>query len=122
MMSSSEYLFLESEFVALILMDNIWFVHFYVIGLYSKGDAMYNTPQSANGLRFTTYDRDHDLWAWNCAQSFMGGWWYAQCHEANLNGLYLGGANQAHAQGITWYPWHGHYYSLKTTKMMLRCN
>ena len=82
---------------------------------------MYNTSQNANGLSFSAYDNDQDLSTVNCAQKFKGAWWYAYCHYANLNGLYLGGAHQVLGEGINWYTWHGHHYSLKTTKMMLRC-
>ena len=36
-----------------------------------------------NGRYFATYDNDNPS---NCAFSQQGGWWYAQCGHANLNG------------------------------------
>ena len=60
--------------------------------LCSKGDAMYASTTNANGMKFSTYDRDQDSRREeNCARSYKGGWWYSSCHSANLNGQYLRG-------------------------------
>lgn len=41
-----------------------------------------------NGRPFSTRDRDPQPFITRCAMSYRGGWWYRNCHEANLNGLY----------------------------------
>ena len=44
------------------------------IGGYSgtAGDSL----NYQNGMMFTTRDRDKDKWAYNCAKSNKGGWWF----------------------------------------------
>lgn len=80
------------------------------------GDSL----SSHNGKNFTTKDQDNDQSGNNCASMFKGAWWYGACHSSNLNGQYLGGKHTTHADGINWKTWKGHYYSLKTTNMMIR--
>lgn len=41
-----------------------------------------------DSLPFSTFDRDPQPFITRCAMSYRGGWWYRNCHEANLNGLY----------------------------------
>ncbi|GLD59520.1 tenascin-like protein, partial [Lates japonicus] len=41
-----------------------------------------------NDRIFSTKDRDPAPFITRCAMSYRGGWWYKNCHEANLNGLY----------------------------------
>ncbi|CAG7827853.1 unnamed protein product [Allacma fusca] len=84
----------------------------------NAGDSMAHH----NGMQFTTKDKDNDLErSINCAQNYIGGWWYRSCHQANLNGLYVDkGKHGSYGTGINWYLWHGYYYSLKKTEMKIR--
>ena len=73
-----------------------------------------------NGMKFSTRDRDNDVWPGKCAQTFKGAWWYRKCHVSNLNGLYLFGHHSSYANGVNWYYWKGHHYSMKFTEMKIR--
>ncbi|XP_069138042.1 ryncolin-1-like [Argopecten irradians] len=85
-----------------------------------SGDAG-NDMSLCSGYRFSTKDRDYDGYsAGSCAHSYRGGWWYAACHRANLNGLYLSGPTSTYANGVVYLSFKGYYYSLKTTTMMVR--
>ena len=59
----------------------------------AKSDTMQNTTGTDHGLEghnrmaFTTYDRDQDVYAGNCAILYPSGWWHRDCHTANLNGI-----------------------------------
>ncbi|XP_037774749.1 LOW QUALITY PROTEIN: uncharacterized protein LOC119571575 [Penaeus monodon] len=84
----------------------------------NAGDAM----AVHDGNRFSTKDYDNDKEPRShCAQMSEGGWWYSSpCHYANLNGKYLSGSHKSVGNGINWYQWHGNYYSLKSSTMMIR--
>ncbi|XP_028898582.1 ficolin-1 [Zeugodacus cucurbitae] len=92
-----------------------------ILGEYSgtAGDGMLNAHA---GSPFSTYDQDNSERSFNCAEAYKGGWWYGNpnCHQSNLNGLYLNGVTNSYAVGITWYSWRGDYYSLKYVHMAIR--
>jgi len=86
-----------------------------------KGDAGDSLIPYHNGKKFSTRDRDNDNNSTgSCANLYKGGWWYGDCHQANLNGLYLFGDHSSYANGINWITFKGYYYSLKETEMKIR--
>ncbi|XP_078472243.1 tenascin-like [Lampetra planeri] len=85
------------------------------VGEYSgtAGDSM----TYHQGRPFSTVDRDNDVAITNCAISYHGAWWYKNCHRANLNGKY---GDKSHSQGVNWYHWKGHEYSVPFVEMKIR--
>ncbi|KAK5905421.1 hypothetical protein CgunFtcFv8_001388 [Champsocephalus gunnari] len=74
-----------------------------------------------NGQKFSTFDKDQDSSNTNCARTYLGGFWYNDCHHANPNGVYIWGADDTiFAIGVNWYHWKGHNYSLKSISMKVR--
>ncbi|XP_030630465.1 tenascin-R [Chanos chanos] len=69
------------------------------------------------GRPFSTKDRDNDIAVTNCALSYKGAWWYKNCHRVNLNGKY---GESRHSQGINWYDWRGHEFSIPFVEMKMR--
>ena len=88
----------------------------------NAGDSM----SYHNGMKFSTYDQDNDVWNGNCAQTYKGAWWHKECHFSNLNGAYLGtpgngGTIATFADGVIWYHLkNSYYYSVKGDVMMVR--
>ncbi|XP_077045293.1 tenascin isoform X3 [Agelaius phoeniceus] len=70
-----------------------------------------------NGRSFSTYDKDHDSAITNCALSYKGAFWYKNCHRVNLMGRY---GDNSHSQGVNWFHWKGHEYSIQFAEMKLR--
>ncbi|KAM6899365.1 tenascin-like [Xenentodon cancila] len=70
-----------------------------------------------NNAAFSTKDRDPKPFITRCAMSYRGGWWYKNCHEANLNGLY--GIELKH-QGVIWTSWKGKEHSIEFAEMKMR--
>ena len=80
------------------------------VGGYSgnAGDSL----EYHNGRTFKTKDHDNN----NCSGNFKGGWWYNNCHHANLNGVYNGTLQS----GVIWRGWKGPMYSLRFVEMKFR--
>ncbi|XP_046714990.1 tenascin isoform X3 [Silurus meridionalis] len=79
----------------------------------TAGDSM----QYHDKRPFSTFDRDPQPLITRCAMSYKGGWWYRNCHEANLNGLYDTHTNH---QGVIWTAWKGTKFSIPFTEMKIR--
>jgi len=80
----------------------------------NAGDAL--TPHS--GKPFTTIDKDNDdNPSSNCAQDSKGGWWYHNCHNANLNGWWN---KNDWASGVNWKDLTGYANSVTFSEMKVR--
>lgn len=82
------------------------------------------------GMRFTTPDRDHDMWWANCGKKDQSGWWFNACSYSSLNGVYHRLDNTTAPRrpspdgtntGIQWFEWKSDpAYSLKRVEMKLK--
>ena len=74
-----------------------------------------------SGASFTTIDKDQDTWSNNCSGLYLGGWWYRDCQNSNLNGHNYGtGESTPYGKGIVWNTFNGYYDSLKSDIMAIR--
>ena len=84
----------------------------------TAGDSL----STANGVGFTTYDRDHDKHYLNCARLHGGGgWWYTDCGLSRLNSQFATTPRRDDAH-LTWHNWKRSDDSLKHCSMMIKCN
>ncbi|CAC5388585.1 Ryncolin-4,Angiopoietin-related protein 7,Ficolin-1-B,Techylectin-5A,Ficolin-2,Ryncolin-1,Tenascin-R,Fibrinogen-like protein 1,Angiopoietin-1,Fibrinogen C domain-containing protein 1-A,Fibrinogen C domain-containing protein 1-B,Ryncolin-3,Tenascin,Fibrinogen C domain-containing protein 1,Ryncolin-2,Techylectin-5B,Angiopoietin-2,Microfibril-associated glycoprotein 4,Ficolin-1-A,Ficolin-1,Techylectin-like protein [Mytilus coruscus] len=88
----------------------------------TAGDSMGRANQWLhNGMMFSTKDMKNDYASRGpCGVLFKSAWWFNRCHNSNLNGEYLGGNHSNQGHGIVWKTWKGEYYSLKSSKMMIK--
>ncbi|KAF1394759.1 hypothetical protein PFLUV_G00004490 [Perca fluviatilis] len=85
------------------------------------GGAAGDSLTGQNNMKFTTFDKDQDQSDKNCAQHFLGGFWYNACHTANPTGMYAPhGAIGFENVQVIWQTWKGWNYSLKTVAMKIR--
>ncbi|XP_059217749.1 ficolin-1-like, partial [Stomoxys calcitrans] len=71
------------------------------------------------GCKFTTKDQDNDSDSdGNCAVLRSGAWWYKNCYDSHLNGLY--NSKNKILSGINWNTWLGNTASLTHVHMMIR--
>ncbi|XP_055591106.1 microfibril-associated glycoprotein 4-like [Uranotaenia lowii] len=71
------------------------------------------------GSKFSTFDADNDGYGKSCSETFSGAWWYDNCYQSNLNGLYLGNIADRNTRGMVSIS-IGPYKSLKISRMMIR--
>jgi ficolin len=82
----------------------------------SCGDSM----SYHNNCQFTSKDSDNDDSDRNCAQYFIGAWWYKSCCCANLNGVYPNGGYTKFSRGLIWNNCRNDKYSLNNVVMKIR--
>lgn len=70
----------------------------------------------ANGMSFSSKDRDNDANTGSCAKDRHAAWWFHRCDYANLNGLY----NDNTVSGPYWWYWHSNSNPLKKDIMMIK--
>ncbi|XP_051860538.1 angiopoietin-related protein 2-like isoform X2 [Drosophila albomicans] len=67
------------------------------------------------GMKFSTFDNENDLWNQECAEVHRGGWWYNRCTASNLNGEFSVTDGSKYGQ-MYW----ADYSPLKSVQMMIR--
>uniref|UniRef100_A0A672PZG7 Microfibril associated protein 4 n=1 Tax=Sinocyclocheilus grahami TaxID=75366 RepID=A0A672PZG7_SINGR len=72
--------------------------------------------------KFSTFDKDQDVYENNCAKEFLGAFWYKFCHTANPNGVYLWGEDDTHfGTGVVWSTWKNSFtVSMKSIGMKIK--
>ena len=72
-----------------------------------------------SGRGFSTADYDADASSGSCAITYQGAWWFNNCLNSHLNGVYYYGTSTSN-RGIIWNTWKGSSYSLQRTEMKTR--
>jgi len=73
----------------------------------------------ANGMKFSTHDRDQDADLRNCAQVNHGAWWFSNCGHENPNGPYLTPGTHSRVS-LNYVAFRADWISLRTMKIMFR--
>ncbi|KAM4663913.1 ficolin-1-like [Discoglossus pictus] len=90
-----------------------------LLGDFKEGTAGDSLSYHKN-MKFSTKDQDNDERSDSCAIVCKGAWWYKECHNSNLNGVYLLGETTKLYIGVIWYHGKGHGYSYKYSEMKIR--
>ena len=81
-----------------------------------------NSMEKHNGMKFSTLDKDNDMFHKSCAEIHTGGWWYNACHSCHPTGTYfLNGTFDSN--GVTWLAAYGggkKYYSFKQMELRIK--
>ena len=90
------------------------------IGSYKASSTTGDSLQYHNGMMFSTKDKDNDQrGSVHCAATYKGGWWYNNCYNSNLNGMYYPYESTS-LDGINWFYRGTGYKSVKTCSMKMR--
>ena len=89
----------------------------------TAGDSLNPYWDSANGAAFSTYDRDNDrLFYDNCALIYHSAWWFTNCFQSHLNGLYVQPPSALQNKARNGLQWNTYdlYHSMKSTTIRIR--
>ncbi|XP_058833653.1 angiopoietin-related protein 6-like [Topomyia yanbarensis] len=87
-------------------------------GQFVHGNAE-NSLDPSNGARFSTFDQDNDQHGeGSCADFYESGWWFKNCMNANLNGLYQ--RYDKSNKTMNWFGFRNDLQGLKEASMMIR--
>jgi ficolin len=85
----------------------------------TAGDSL-TQGTNLNGMPFSTRDRDNDPYTTvNCAENYKGGWWYNNCMQAQLNGIYRHNTATRGWMAVIWGTITSSSRSLKFAEMKL---
>ncbi|XP_071789783.1 fibrinogen-like protein A [Asterias amurensis] len=89
------------------------------IGSYKASSTAGDALEYHDGMMFSTKDKDNDPWSSvHCAVDAKGGWWYKNCFDTNLNGMYYPYKSTSE-DGIIWFFQGTGYKSIKTCSMKM---
>ena len=75
----------------------------YILLIFNYSGNAGDSLSSLNGKPFSTYDRDNDSnQKQRCARKYRGAWWYSDCGQSNLNGLFEKPFGEVNPAGIFW--------------------
>ena len=83
-----------------------------------KGHGVTDSLTYHNGMKFTTRDKDQDLYYTNCADVNKGAWWYRSCQYVNLNGMYA--TSSENVIYMSWYHLKNKYGKITFSEMKLK--
>ncbi|PAA60373.1 hypothetical protein BOX15_Mlig009582g2, partial [Macrostomum lignano] len=54
-----------------------------------RSSVSWNALELSKDMRFSTMDRDNDIWGASCSSRYgKGGWWFKDCHQCNPSGRF----------------------------------
>ncbi|XP_021375255.1 angiopoietin-related protein 6-like [Mizuhopecten yessoensis] len=72
-----------------------------------------------NYMAFSTKDKDNDLAAGSCANSFKSGYWYSQCSSCNINGPMKPDTGRQDRYAVIWFTFSNKFMPLRKIKMLI---
>lgn len=109
-----------------IIMDGFWIedesngykLH---LGQHLEGNAAHSVDMFySNGMKFSTFDRDNDVFNKNCALKFLSGYWHNKCRLISPNAPYLQPSKCVYKKGIHWARWKTYYVCLKEISISIK--
>ena len=73
-----------------------------------------------NGKKFSTKDKDQDTWYENCAVACEGAWWYSDCYDSHLNGVFPATASDTDPKYIGWRKYRNQFAGITFSEMKIR--
>ncbi|XP_040197166.1 ryncolin-1-like [Rana temporaria] len=84
-----------------------------------KEGNIYDAMKIHNNALFNTHDQDNEEKQGTCAKSYKAGWWFINCYNANLNGVYKLPKETDSMVGVEWAT-NGKRISYKHSEMKIR--